>query len=217
MGRFINADDVSNLGVNSDFASENLFVYCGNNPVGRADNCGKWWHLLVGAAVGLATQYISDVVTNLASGKSFTESLKPTSTWADYGAAAVSGALAASGIGLGGSIVANAAISGVTYLADCDIKGEEVNEKDFWLATGAGAISGLVGGKGADGSKLRGITKTSKDILKTAVSPKKIAMYTEKIAMSRNVAIVSGLRTVTAGLTSNLLGYYRKGCTGSEA
>ena len=35
VGRFINADSVSMLGANGDFASLNLFAYCGNNPVSR--------------------------------------------------------------------------------------------------------------------------------------------------------------------------------------
>ena len=41
--RFINADDVSLLGANNDFASLNLYAYCGNNPVARADNGGTFW------------------------------------------------------------------------------------------------------------------------------------------------------------------------------
>ena len=41
--RFINADDASNLGANSDFASANLFTYCGNNPVIRADDGGGFF------------------------------------------------------------------------------------------------------------------------------------------------------------------------------
>ena len=43
IGRFINPDDVSLLGANGDFASLNLYAYCGNNPVARADNGGTAW------------------------------------------------------------------------------------------------------------------------------------------------------------------------------
>ena len=53
VGRFINADDVDLLGANGDFASLNLFVYCGNNPVSRADSSGYLWtNALIGAVVG---------------------------------------------------------------------------------------------------------------------------------------------------------------------
>lgn len=134
MGRFISADDVALLGANDDFASLNLFAYCGNNPVSRADSNGHFWHLIVGTVFGVATQYIADVAANLADGNSFVDSLKPTSTWADYGSAALSGTLAASGVGLGVSIAANAALGGITYLTNCAVKGEEVNSFDLGLA-----------------------------------------------------------------------------------
>ena len=57
--RFINADDSSKLGTNSDFASFNLFAYCGNNPNIRSDAEGTDWKtaFAVGitvAVVGLA-------------------------------------------------------------------------------------------------------------------------------------------------------------------
>ena len=215
--RWINADDTSNLGTNSDFASVNLFAYCGNNPVSKADNGGEFGHIVVGALVGVATQYISDVATNLIEGKSFSEALHPASTWADYGAAALSGALAATGIGLVAAVAANAAIGGTTYLANCSIKDERANLIDFGLATGIGAIAGIIGGRGADGAKLRGIAKTSRETLKTAVSSKKITLYTAKIANCKSVTIESGLRTMIAGFSANYLNYKRRQLNNSAA
>ena len=196
---------------------KNLFAYCDNNPITRADDDGEFWHIIVGAVVGVATQYISDVVTNLMDGKSFVEALKPTSTLADYGAAALSGALAATGIGLGESIAANAVIGGTTYLANCEIEGENANLVDFALSTGIGAISGKIGGSGADGAKLRAVARTSKAVLDTAVSPKKIAMYSAKIATCKKTAIIGGLRTVAAGFSANSLNIIRRGVTHSAA
>ena len=52
MGRFINADDTSMIAANGDFASYNLYAYCGNNPVARHDDGGEFWHIAVGAFVG---------------------------------------------------------------------------------------------------------------------------------------------------------------------
>jgi len=71
VGRFINADDIDLLGANSDFASLNLFIYCGNNPVSRADHNGQLWGIALGAvikaavsaAVNVATTYIAAKVT----------------------------------------------------------------------------------------------------------------------------------------------------------
>ena len=62
--RWINADDPSNLGANSDFASVNLFAYCGNNPVSRADNGGDWWHVVAGAAIGGLFELGSQLISN---------------------------------------------------------------------------------------------------------------------------------------------------------
>ena len=192
-----------------------MFAYCGNNPIARSDNGGQLWHLAVGAAVGIATQYISDVVTNLSNGKSFRESLTPTSTIADYASAAISGALAASGAGLGISVAANAALGGATYLANCSIAGVDADITDFQIAVGIGAISGLVGGSGADGAKMRGIVSTSNQTLQSAISPKKVAMYTAKIVnVAKNVA-VSTARTMAAGFSSNYLNSKRKLITAS--
>ena len=58
--RFINSDDVSNLGSNCDFASVNLFAYCGNNPVNRSDPDGTDWRTVF--AVGFKAAAIGLVV-----------------------------------------------------------------------------------------------------------------------------------------------------------
>ena len=213
--RFISADDVSLIGANDAVISHNLYAYCSNNPVTRADDEGHFWHLILGAVIGVASQYISDVVTNLSQGKSFTESLVPTSTLADYAAAGLSGAIAATGIGFGASVAVNAAISGATYVANSHIHGEEVNLEDLSLTIGIGAIAGMVGGSGADGANLRGIAKTSREMLKTVVSKKKIAMYSTKIMSCGKTAIISGARTMAAGFTANGLNFARRGVTGS--
>ena len=52
VGRFINADNINLLGANGDFASLNLFAYCGNNPITRADENGHFWNTIIGAVAG---------------------------------------------------------------------------------------------------------------------------------------------------------------------
>ena len=42
-GRFINADDPGYMGIDGTPSSYNLFSYCGNNPVIRADYGGGFW------------------------------------------------------------------------------------------------------------------------------------------------------------------------------
>lgn len=175
MGRFINADNYPTTG--QGLTGNNMFAYCGNNPVSREDTGGEFWHLVVGAIVGVISQYVSDVVSNIVSGESLIESLVPSSSGADYLAAAASGALAASGVGAVGSALANATIDGVAYVANCRIEGKEVDGGEFLLTI---ATSALTSGKGVDGANLRGVYKYSTLVLQTAVSPKRIAMYTAK-------------------------------------
>ena len=204
-GRFVNADSESLVTASPDSATwdKNLFSYCDNNPITRIDANGGWWHVVIGAAVGVIAQYATDVTINLRQGKSFVDALSPRSSLVDYGAAAISGALAATGIGMGASISANAAISGIAYLSNGSIYGSEITLSSFVEATVAGAAAGVVGGKGANGAKLRGITKTSRAVLKTAVSQKKVAMYTKKIASVKKDVVTSTGRTVLATLATN--------------
>ena len=211
--RFINADAYTTS--SSEFSGQNMFAYCGNNPILRKDGNGEFWHLIVGAVVGIATQYVSDVVTNLAEGKPLGEALKSTSSWADYGSAAISGALSASGIGLAGSVVANAALSGATYLTNCAISGEEVSGLDFLMTTTIGGVSGAIGGSGANGKKLRGVYSTAKDVLTTTLSPKKQLMYAAKKTLVKKTIAVGVARTVTAGFVANAANYGRKKVTQS--
>lgn len=99
--RWINADDASNLGANSDFASLNLFAYCGNNPVSRKDESGELWEIIaIGAVVGAVIGGVSagmkggnigDIVLSTMEG-------------------AVTGGLCAAG---NGGIIAGAAIHGI--------------------------------------------------------------------------------------------------------
>ena len=62
IGRFINADAVDLLGANGDFASYNLFAYCGNNPIIRKDADGYAWET-IWDAISLAAS-VAEVVAN---------------------------------------------------------------------------------------------------------------------------------------------------------
>ena len=66
-GRFINSDDPGLLGADGDFQSYSLFVYCGNNPVNKADTQGK----LAGWLVGGITGALVGGLTSLIKGEGF--------------------------------------------------------------------------------------------------------------------------------------------------
>ena len=54
--RFINADNITNLAVDGDVISYNLFAYCGNNPVMGSDPTGEWdWGTFLNGASLIAT------------------------------------------------------------------------------------------------------------------------------------------------------------------
>ena len=196
--RFINPDNTAVLDVQEDLYDKNLYAYCDNNPVVRYDMEGDFWHLLIGAVVGTAIQYVSDVLSNVSEGKEGIDIFKPSSTVADYAGAALSGALAASSAGKAVSVIANAAINGAVYLADCDINNEAESAEEFAFAIATGAVAGRIGGSGADGAKMRGIYSTANRVIKSSSSSKKIAMYVAKKQIIRNNVVNSVRRAVRA-------------------
>ena len=201
VGRFINADAFASTDI-SGVLSTNMFAYCENRPTIGSDPTGEWVHLAIGAAVGVASLYISDVLFNLANGESFASSLTKTSSLSDYCVAAASGALSATGIGAIGSSIVNASISGTAYMVNEYANGRNPDVVQMGKTMLESGVSALIGGKGADGKKLTGIYKTSKQKLKTAVSNKKINMYKEKIKTVRKSAIKSSISTFLGNLVS---------------
>ena len=86
--RFINPDNVDLLGANGDFASLNLFVYCGNNPITRADDGGEFWTIVGGALLGGAISAGFEIVSQIRDGATF-----GTLDWSSVAIEAASGAL----------------------------------------------------------------------------------------------------------------------------
>lgn len=133
--RFINADNSSNLGVNGEFISYNLFAYCLNNPVNRSDTSGEWSTLAtIGAAVG-ATLCIA-AITVLTCGVG-------TATLA--GAVAVGAAKGA----LIGAAVGTGVGAGVGYAATGSLKGAATGAA---IGFGAGAVVGAAVGGAVGGA-----------------------------------------------------------------
>ena len=63
----MSADILEALEVQEDLYDKNRYAYCDNNPIMRVDIYGAIWHLVVGAAVGIATQFVADVGIGLMS------------------------------------------------------------------------------------------------------------------------------------------------------
>lgn len=120
----------------------NLFIYCGNNPIVRGDNEGDFWHLLAGAVVGCVVGGLAKGISNVLSGKNFCD---------DIGIAmatgAASGFLAATGVPVGGQVIGNALISAGSSII-CQSKTGSVDWGEVALEGVVGGIGGLVGGNG---------------------------------------------------------------------
>ena len=113
-GRFLSADNTDVLS-DSPMSStnKNLYSYCDNNPIVRADNGGELWNLIIGAAVGAVAgfvgQVVGDIVTSVISGE------VTISNWQTYTGAVVGGAVGGAILGGTGNVaLANAATGAIT-------------------------------------------------------------------------------------------------------
>ena len=87
--RFINADSQ----INNDIIGNNLFAYCSNNPIIRADGRGQGWWVVAGAIFGGIVGGVTKVVSNVATGKKWNDGI----VGAVVGGAVYGGVLAATG------------------------------------------------------------------------------------------------------------------------
>ena len=71
--RFVNADNQLST---SDITGINLFAYCGNNPVLRADGEGSFWHIVGGAVLGAIAGTVTKMITNFISGNKISDGWK---------------------------------------------------------------------------------------------------------------------------------------------
>ena len=199
-GRFINADAIDLLGANGDFASYNLFAYCGNNPVACVDSSGYLGtNILIGAAVGaiagLVGQIISDVVTSALTGETHI------SNWQTYAGAVIGGATGGVVLAATGSIDAANAATGfmTTGVAQSLEKLTHVRD-DSWIDIGSSALrDGAV--SYALGTFLSGVPKI------TSGRNSMMAVYQSGLTKIRNDAASRMATSVMAkGLTASIVG-----------
>ncbi len=110
------------------------------------DDSGEWIHIAIGALVGFAFGGVVSAVTQY-----FEEGKISWGTvLVSAGGGALSGALAATGVGLVGQAIGNAAISVVTDVGTMVIEGEinTANIVDLMETAAIGALCGLAGGPG---------------------------------------------------------------------
>lgn len=112
VSRFINADRYAST--DSGLISHNMFAYCENDPVNREDPSGEIWNFVVGGLTGVAATYVGDVISNVLSGETGWDILKPASSLGSYAGAFVAGMIP--GTGLARSLVRTVASTGTTLV-----------------------------------------------------------------------------------------------------
>lgn len=222
--RFVNEDEQNFLGADNSYISYNLYAYCSNNPIAMVDNTGHSGFLItlgvmaVGALIGAAVSAVSSVVTQKA--------LTGEVNWKSVGVSAVtgfvSGAVAASPLGLAGQMIAGGIIGGSSYVADCYVNNRAMRLDEGLLSIGMGVVSGRIGGAGANEGKI--ITNTiesakktiSKEIRRSVTNPSyaKKAISSAKFVKSSiisSAAINSSVRFAAGcGIANGVVTYYHK-------
>ena len=98
------------------------------------------------------------------------------------------------------AIFAGALIAVMNTVANNVSQGKKTRGLDVLLSAVVGAISGCIGGSGANLKRVSGVVKVSKSVLKTAVSPKKIAMYLGKIKDAAINTIINAIRYIISAV-----------------
>lgn len=195
-GRFINADEYDLVLMSPESANDdkNLFAYCDNNPVSRADSSGEIWHIAAGAVIGGGFE----IANQLLSGKSLSEL-----NWAKIGIATASGGLTAALGPLSGAFV-----SGLTNVALDAIDGKRGATLMRSFASGA-AISLIGSGIGKATEKIGGkiAVKQLSKLSKSKVKSKITHLYPSISGKERNaVKNISYLTRNYKDVGSRLLG-----------
>ena len=114
IGRFINADSYASTDA-TGLLSTNMFAYCENDPVNKSDPTGEVAPILVamagGAMVGLAEQFMTDVIYAMVTGQPLDACFSSVGT---YVSSAVGGAMSV--LPGGGVMRAGVEIVGLSYI-----------------------------------------------------------------------------------------------------
>ena len=144
-GRFINPDSANILPATiEEILGANLYLYCKNCPTACKDDDGEWLNILIGGVLGAAIGAVTQVVSNAVCGRPLADGVLTAAA-----GGAVTGAVAATGLGIIGQTITGALVGAGTEAAQQYIDDGEISDIGSVLISGvAGAASGVVGGKG---------------------------------------------------------------------
>ena len=178
--RFVNSDDDLLSATSPEtLTDKNYFTYCDNNPVGRADGEGNFWHIVIGAAVSGVLSATTQVIEQggIHSQKDVAKAAVCLVT------GAISGGVGATGIGVFASAGIDAGLTMVTSLGidliDNDFELGNVDWREIAVDTIDAGVTGLVFGKAYDNAiddvvkkSQKAITKGKNKIIKGITSKK---------------------------------------------
>lgn len=133
----------------------------------------------------------------------------------------VSGAIAASPLGLPGQVIAGGLIGGASYAADCYFNDNPIRIDEMIVATFGGVVAGWLGGPGANEHLV--LTNTIKTAMETIhrMASRNCIKYAEKMIAStkswrNNILSFAALKGsvifgVGCGISNGLLAAYQKG------
>lgn len=201
--RFINADIYPTTG--QGLTGNNMFAYCGNNPVNRKDDGGEFWNIVIGAVVGAV---VSAATTAIQSYKE-TGSIDIGKTVISGLVGAVSGGVAATGLGM----VAQAAITAGTAFVG-DVATQKICENKSWgeinytkaahngvLAGGTSMIGSVLGGITSGGHTITGnsLISSGKDKLLTGYVRKSVGQSYSKLIKQGSKLVATGTKYINTG------------------
>ncbi len=206
LGRFISLDTLSILDdTMGEINGLNLYMYCKDNPVMYADPSGCFAiSLLVGLFVSFAIGTAASAISQYFQYGNV--------NWLQAGVdglfAVASTALAYTGIGLIGSIVAGAGMGLAQYTLDSAVFHDDFSWSGALIATGLGALGGLASGRGAQhfksiGSNLDDTGRTGVKAILTAFDKygtgvgyqKVISLWGDRVANSLAKSISQNFTT----------------------
>ena len=116
----------------------------------RVDEDGEFWVELGIMAVGGLIGAITNAITSVVSQKLIDDSVNENTVRVAAVSGFVSGAIAASPLGIECQIIAGGVIGVLSYIADTSLNEEKVSSVGLAFAFGTGLMSGIIGGKGAN-------------------------------------------------------------------
>lgn len=127
IGRFLNADSLVSTG--QGLLGNNMFAYCGNNPISRADDGGEFWNIVIGAVAGAIASAVSELVSQVINHVATGEDID----WGDVATSAAGGAvyggvMAATGSKMAASIASTATTSVINGVRSGDSVGKIITD-----------------------------------------------------------------------------------------